>query len=185
MRNGGKMLLTTVRHWVGNWRGRQRFATMASAALLVTGPLTGCAGTHLPAVAANSSAPLAAPCGSSGLAGYARTELFFGKSIPGSGTVTDASFTQFLDHEVTPRFPAGFTVVPVMGQYRETNGVIDHESSDMLIVFYARDSASDASKKIDEIRGAYTKTFHQESVLREDEQASCVSFWAENAQPDA
>jgi hypothetical protein len=26
---------------------------------------------------------------------------------------------QFLDEEVTPRFPAGFTVVPAMGQYRE------------------------------------------------------------------
>jgi hypothetical protein len=149
---------------------------MVGAALLVAGPLTGCAGTHLPAVAANSSATQAAPCGSSGLAGYARTELFFGKSIPGGGTVTDASFTQFLDQEVTPRFPAGFTVVPAMGQYRETNGVIDHEASDMLILFYSRDSASDASKKIDEIRGAYNKTFHQESVLREDEQASCVSF---------
>jgi Protein of unknown function (DUF3574) len=107
---------------------------------------------------------------------YARTELFFGKSIPGGGTVTDAAFAQFLDQEVTPRFPAGFTVVPAMGQYRETNGVIDHEASDMLILFYPRDTASDASKKINEIRTAYDKTFHQESVLREDEQPACVSF---------
>lgn len=169
-------MFTTVRYWVGNWRGHRRSAIMVGAALLVAGPLTGCAGTHLPAVAANSSVPLAAPCGSGGLAGYARTELFFGKLIPGGGTVTDASFAQFLDHEVTPRFPAGFKLVPAMGQHRETNGVIDHEASDMLILFYARDSASDASKKIDEIRGAYNKIFHQESVLREDAQASCVSF---------
>lgn len=83
---------------------------------------------------------------------------------------------QFLDEEVTPRFPAGFTVVPAMGQYREANGVIDHETSDMLILFYPESSVSDASKKIDEIRAAYNKTFHQESVLREEEQPSCVSF---------
>ena len=98
-----------------------------------------CAGTHLPVVAANSSAAPAAPCAATGTA-YARTELFFGKSISGDGTVTDASFTQFLDQEVTPRFPAGFTVVPAMGQYRETNGVTDHEASDMLILFYPRDA---------------------------------------------
>ncbi|MBV9142726.1 MAG: DUF3574 domain-containing protein [Pseudonocardiales bacterium] len=148
---------------------------MVGAALLVAGPLTGCAGTHLPAVAANSSAAPPVPCSNSGTA-YARTELFFGKSIPGGGTVTDASFAQFLDREVTPRFPAGFTVVPALGQYRETNGVIDHEASDMLIVFYPQDSARDASTKIDEIRTAYDKTFHQESVLREDEHPSCVLF---------
>jgi hypothetical protein len=146
------------------------YATMAGAALLVAGPLTGCAGTHLSA--ATSAAPTP-PCPATGTA-YARTELFFGKSIPGGGTVTDAAFAQFLDQEVTPRFPAGFTVVPAMGQYRETNGVIDHEASDMLIVFYPRDSASDASKKIDEIRAAYDRIFHQESVLRGDEQPSCV-----------
>lgn len=110
------------------------------------------------------------------MAAYARTELYFGKSIPGGGTVTDLAFAQFLDQEVTPRFPAGFTVVPAMGQYRETNGVIDHEASDILILFYPRGSVSDASKKIDEIRAAYGKIFHQESVLREDEQSSCVSF---------
>jgi hypothetical protein len=169
------MFARTVCQSVRNWWGHWRSATMVGAALLAVGPLTGCAGTHFPAVTANSSAAPAAPCAATETA-YARTELFFGKSIPGGGTVTDAAFAQFLDREVTPRFPAGFTVVPARGQYRETNGVIDHEASDMLILIYPRDSASDASKKIDEIRAAYDKTFHQESVLRDDEQPSCVSL---------
>ncbi len=170
------MSLRAVHHSVANRRGHRRAAIMvAGAALLVTGPLAGCARTNLTAVAANSSAAPAAQCAATGT-GYAATQLFFGKSIPGGGTVSDASFAQFLDHEVTPRFPAGFTVVPAMGQYRETNGVIDHEASDMLILIYPRDTASDAGKKIDEIRTVYDKTFHQESVLREDQQPSCVSF---------
>ncbi|MGH3856119.1 MAG: DUF3574 domain-containing protein [Pseudonocardiaceae bacterium] len=169
------MLFKTVHHWVMNEWGHRRRATMVGVALLMAGPLTACAGTHLPATVAKSSAAPAAPCTATGTA-YAGTQLFFGKSIPGGGTVPDASFAQFLDQEVTPRFPAGFTVVPAMGQYRETNGVIDHEASDMLILIYPRDSASDAGKKIDEIRAAYDKTFHQESVLREDQQPSCVSF---------
>ncbi|MGH3829028.1 MAG: DUF3574 domain-containing protein [Pseudonocardiaceae bacterium] len=169
------MLFKTVGRWVTNGWGHRRRVIMVGAAL-VAGPLTACAGTHLPAVAAKSGgAALAAPCAASGTT-YASTRLFFGKSIPGGGTVTDASFAQFLDQEVTPRFPAGFTVVPAMGQYRETNGVIDHEASDMLILIYPRDASSDVSGKIDEIRAAYDKTFHQESVLREDQQPSCVSL---------
>jgi hypothetical protein len=149
---------------------------MVSTALIVVGPLTGCSEKHLLAMVTHSGTATASPCGSSGTVAYARSELFFGKSIPGGGTVTDAAFAQFLDQEVTPRFPTGFTVIPSMGQYRETNGVIDHEASDILILFYPRDAASDASKKIDEIRATYNHTFHQESVLREDEQSSCVSF---------
>ncbi|MGH3899221.1 MAG: DUF3574 domain-containing protein [Pseudonocardiaceae bacterium] len=164
----------TGRHRAGNWWGHRHSATTVGAALLVVGPLMGCAGTYLPAVAANSSA--APACGIGATAPYVRTELYFGKSIPGGGTVPDAAFAQFLDQEVTPRFPAGFTVVPARGQYRQANGVITHEASDMMILFYPRDSASDASEKIDEIRAAYDKTFRQESVLREDEQPSCVSF---------
>ena len=62
-----------------------------------------------------------------------------------------------------------------MVQYRETN-VIDHEASDISILFARGSSASDVSKKINEIRAADNKTFHQESVLREDEQPSYVSF---------
>ena len=54
--------------------------------------------------------------------------------------------------------------------------MIDHEASDMVILFYPRSSASEVSKKIDETRADYKKTFHQESVLREEEQPSCVSF---------
>ena len=170
------MLFKAVRHWVGSRWGHRCHTIMVGAALLVAGPLTGCSGNHLPATTASSGTAPVSPCGSGGMAAYARSELFFGKSIPGGGAVTDAAFAQFLDQEVTPRFPAGFTVVPAMGQYRETNGMIDHEASDMLILFYLRTSTNDASKKIDEIRTAYDKTFRQESVLREDGQPSCVSF---------
>jgi hypothetical protein len=132
-----------------------------SAALSAVWLLSACSGSH-PSPSSESVAASVAQCGSSGQASYVRTELFFGKSIPGGGTVTDTAFSQFLDQEVTPRFPAGFTVVPAMGQYRETNGMIDHEASDMLILFYPRASVSDASQKIDEIRTAYNKAFHQE-----------------------
>ena len=157
-------------------QGSWRFATTVGTTVLVVGALTACSGSSHPVSAADGSPTSPASCGSNELASYVRTELFFGKSIPSGGVVTDGAFAQFLDHEVTPRFPAGFTVVPALGQYREAHGVIDHEASDILILFYPRGSVSDASKKIEEIRTAYNKTFHQESVLREEEQPSCVAF---------
>jgi hypothetical protein len=46
----------------------------------------------------------------------------------------------------------------------------------MVIFIYPQASAGDTTKKIDEIRAAHNKTFHQESVLREDDRSSCVSF---------
>jgi hypothetical protein len=160
---------------VGDRRRPWCLPATVGAVLLVVGPLTACSGSH-PSTSSGTSNASVPQRGSNGQAAYLRTELFFGKSIPGGGTVTETAFVQFLDEEVTPRSPAGFTVVPAMGQYREANGVIDHETSDMLILFYPESSVSDASKKIDEIRAAYNKTFHQESVLREEEQPSCVSF---------
>lgn len=111
------------------------------------GALTACAGTQTP-VAANSNAALTGHCGTNGTTEYARTELYFGKSIPGGGTITDGAFAEFLDREVTPRFPAGFTVVAAMGQYQETSGVIEREASAMVILLYPRDSAENTSRKI-------------------------------------
>src|SRR5215207_3250304 len=40
---------------------------------------------------------------------FLRTELFFGSSRPDGSMVTEAQFTQFLDQEITPRFPDGLT----------------------------------------------------------------------------
>ena len=156
-------MLLTARRW-----------SAAGSALLMIGALSACAATERLVAAATIGAAPTPQC-ASGMA-YARTELFFGKSIPGGGTVTDAAFAEFLTKEVTPRFPDGFTVVPAMGQHREANGVIDHEASNIVIFFYPRDTASDASMKLDEICSTYTKTFRQESVLRDDEQPTCVAF---------
>jgi Protein of unknown function (DUF3574) len=48
------------------------------------------------------------------------TRLYFGLSIPGGGTVSDADWRDFLAHEVTPRFPDGLTVNEARGQWRDT-----------------------------------------------------------------
>jgi len=104
---------------------------------------------------------------------FARTELFFGRNRPG-GVVSEAEFQQFLDEQVTPRFPDGLTVVEAKGQFRSVpNAPPEREDAKLLVLLYPFDRH--ASDLIEEIRSAYKGQFQQQSVLRVDEQ-SCTSF---------
>lgn len=103
---------------------------------------------------------------------FARTELFFGLAKPG-GEVTEAEFQGFVDHVVTPLFPAGLTLLAGAGQFQDESGTTAREGSKLLILLYPFDSESNG--KIQQIRDTYKNNFQQQSVLRVDEQ-SCVSF---------
>ncbi|HEV2784163.1 MAG TPA: DUF3574 domain-containing protein [Actinophytocola sp.] len=95
-----------------------------------------------------------------------RTELYFGLSRPG-GEVTEQEFQQFVDVEVTKRFPDGLTLLSGQGQFQGGNGVVIKERSKLLILLYPlTDRAADG--EIEEIRRAYKDRFEQESVLRVD-----------------
>ncbi len=103
----------------------------------------------------------------------ARTELFFGMARPDGSAVSPEDFQRFVDHEVTPRFPSGLTLLGGNGQFRDASGATIKESSKLLILLYSYDR--DNSRKIEAIRSAYVNTFQQESVLRVDG-SSCVSL---------
>ncbi|MGH9840652.1 MAG: DUF3574 domain-containing protein [Blastocatellia bacterium] len=105
---------------------------------------------------------------------WRRTELYFGSSKPDGTVVTEAQFQQFVDNEVTPRFPDGLTVLTGYGQFRNSAGVIVKERSMELILLYPP-QMRDADRKIEAIRTAYKLAFQQESVLRVDSLAA-VSF---------
>ncbi|MGH9819220.1 MAG: DUF3574 domain-containing protein [Pyrinomonadaceae bacterium] len=99
---------------------------------------------------------------------YYRTELYFGRSIPGGGLVTDEEWEQFLAEVVTPRFPDGFTILKGLGQYREKSGKVISEATEVLVFLYSRRTKAQSRAKIEEVRAAYIKRFKQESVLRVD-----------------
>ncbi len=92
---------------------------------------------------------------------------------PDGSAVSPEDFQRFVDHEVTPRFPAGLTLLGGNGQFRDASGATIKESSKLLILLYSYDR--DNSRKIEAIRSAYVNTFQQESVLRVDG-SSCVSL---------
>jgi hypothetical protein len=95
----------------------------------------------------------------------------------GPTSITEASylkFAQFIDSEVTPKFPDGLTVFTGYGQFLDSEGVLEKERSLALILFYPL-TDFDANEKITQIRDSYKKKFNQESVLRVDSLSS-VSF---------
>jgi hypothetical protein len=101
---------------------------------------------------------------------WVRTQLFFGLTNPRGGAVSESEWKAFLDTSVTPRFPAGFTVVQAIGHYRDHDHAHYEEPSRVLIVFHRR-AAVEADHTLDQIAREYVKRFDQECVLRTDSPA--------------
>lgn len=108
-----------------------------------------------------------------GLMPMTEARLFFGDQIAGGGLVSATQWQQFVDSEVTPRFPDGFTVLTTTGQWRRTDGMIARESGHELVIVFASGVATAA--KLDEIRAIYNQRFMQESVLLAESPA-CAGF---------
>jgi hypothetical protein len=92
-------------------------------------------------------------------------DLFFGRSIPGGGGVSEAQGRPFLDEDVTPRFPDGLTIFDAQGQWRSA-GVVEHENSKVVRLLAIE--IADLDARLAAVMAAYLKRFHQRSVLRYD-----------------
>ena len=99
-------------------------------------------------------------CGKS----WARSEVFFGLSRPEGPAITDAEWQAFVNDVVTPKFPAGLTIVDGSGQWRHASGRIEREPSKVLVLFHPATPVVDA--QIDEIRALYCRRFNQEAVMK-------------------
>jgi len=108
--------------------------------------------------------------------GWVDTHLYFGlgpADAPEKG-VSEASWEDFVDKEVTPRFPAGLSVVDVYGQWQgKDEKAPEHIRSKMLTVDYPQTAENAA--KIEAIRTAWKKKTGDQSVLKVTEPAD-VSF---------
>ena len=129
---------------------------MKPARFLLLALLAGCAGPA-PRCAGLAGAPMLA------------ATLYFGRFAIG-----DDAWRGFLADSVSPRFPAGFTVLDGYGQWRgQASGQIVAEPSTVVIVLAEPGEASLAA--LAAIRADYQRRFAQESVglaLAD----SCASF---------
>lgn len=101
-----------------------------------------------------------------------RAELFFGRTIGDRFGVTDRLWQIYVDRELTPRFPEGFTVVDGRGQWREGDAVMREASKIVIVV--TPDSA-EVRTRIAAAVNAYIKQFRQKSVGLVT-QAVCAAF---------
>ncbi len=97
----------------------------------------------------------------------------FGRNIGRTLGVTESRWSKFVQREIAPRFPDGFTVIDAAGQWRDVKtGQLVREPSKMVVVVAPQDTLQE---KIDAIAGSYKRRFHQDSVGVVIRQA-CVSF---------
>ncbi|HEY9125679.1 MAG TPA: DUF3574 domain-containing protein [Acidobacteriaceae bacterium] len=107
---------------------------------------------------------------------WVNTQLYFGlgPAEDASKGVSEADWRAFLDKEVTPRFPAGLSVVDVYGQWQgKGQAAPEHIRSKMLIIDYPETAANERS--IEAIRVAWKAKTHDQSVMKVTEHAE-VSF---------
>ena len=111
--------------------------------------------------------------------GWVDTQLFFGlgladASAEGGKGVSETEWRDFLDKEVTPRFPAGLSVVDVYGQWQGKNRKTPERlRSKMLVIEYP--GTPENSAKIEAIRVAWKQKTGDQSVLKVTKPAD-VSF---------
>jgi hypothetical protein len=108
--------------------------------------------------------------------GWVDTQLYFGlgpADAPEKG-VSEAAWRDFLDKEVTSRFPAGLSVVDVYGQWQGKNAKTPERiRSKMLIVDYPGTAEND--QRIEAIRAAWKQKTGDQSVMKVTQHAD-VSF---------
>ena len=119
------------------------------------------------------AAPLLA-CEAYSAAPMIEAQLFFGRNIGADVGVSERDWTEFLDGEVTPRFPNGLTVIDASGHWRDSEtGRLIREPSKVLTLL--AEGGPTTLLLIREIVESYKERFHQQSVglaIR----PVCVSF---------
>ena len=123
-------------------------------------------------VAIQGCAAITPSCGA-GLMPMTQVQLFFGRDIEHRATVSDQQWRDFIDQEVTPRFPEGFSVSDVTGQYRDQSRTIVREPSKLVQIVLP--GGPDDLGNLQAVAEAYKKRFRQQSVgiIARD---ACVSF---------
>jgi hypothetical protein len=108
--------------------------------------------------------------------GWVRTELYFGlgpADDPAKG-ISESDWREFLDHEVTPRFPSGLSVADIYGQWQGKGRPEPVRiRSKVLIILYP--GTDENTARIEAIRAAWKQKTGQQSVLRVTQPAD-VSF---------
>jgi len=143
-----------------------------ASALLSSALLSACATTS-PAASSTLHDDAAHPAQTQG---WVETRLYFGLGLVDDAAhgVGEQGWRQFLDVEVTPRFPDGLSVLDVYGQWQgKDQPAPERLRSKMLVIDYPDTPAN--RDKVEAIRAAWKQRTGDQSVLRVTQPAE-VSF---------
>jgi len=145
---------------------------------VLTAVLAGCARPSASPVPSRPTAPTLTgdPAHPGQTSGWVDTRLYFGlgpADHPEQG-VSGGRWTDFLDREVTPRFPDGLSVADTYGQWQgKGQPAPERLRSKVLIIDYV--DSQENRDKIEAIRAAWKKMTGDQSVMRVTQPAD-VSF---------
>lgn len=108
-----------------------------------------------------------------GLTPATTAELFFGRNTGEAETVSESDWQEFVDTQVAPRFPDGFTVEDASGAWRGGDGRTVRERTKRLLIVLK--GAPDEPAKLAAIHSAYQTRFRQDSVMLLENEA-CAGF---------
>jgi hypothetical protein len=101
------------------------------------------------------------PACPAGQAQLRTAQLFLSAKPP--ARISDKDLRRFVDDEVTPRFPAGVTVVDGGGQWRGDENRLIREAAKVVTIVLPE--AGDPVAKVEAVRAAYRHRFKQESLV--------------------
>lgn len=101
-------------------------------------------------------------------ASYQRTDLYFGRDIPGDGgTVSEQQWKNFSDSVISNYFPEGYTEWDANGRWKDTDTRQTITEPTKVVTFFGK-KTKERSAALDSIAQRYLRRFHQQSVLRSD-----------------
>jgi hypothetical protein len=106
-------------------------------------------------------------------AGYQRTDLYFGRDIPGGappgggGTVSEQQWKNFSDSVISNYFPEGYTEWDANGRWKDTDTKQTITEPTKVVTFFGK-KTRERSAALDSIAQRYLRRFRQQSVLRTD-----------------
>jgi hypothetical protein len=117
--------------------------------------------------------PPPGPACPAGTEAWDRVELFFGREIPGGGTVGETDWQAYVQDVLSPAFPDGLTVLEGQGRWLSPTGEHFVENSFVVYIFLPADSTE--ARRVDDVTAVYKDRFKQETVLYTHSRA-CLAF---------
>lgn len=106
-------------------------------------------------------------------ASYQRTDLYFGRDIPGGGQVSEAQWKGFSDSVISTYFPEGYTEANADGRWKDTDTKVTITEPTKVVTFYGK-SGKQRNAALDSISRQYLHRFKQQSVLRSDQKCKVI-----------